>query len=149
MANIGPIVMIEDDVDDQDTFLIIVQQLNIKNKVLFFESPATAWDYLRDTLDQPFVIFCDINLPGESGLQFKKKIDDHPPLKEKSIPFIFYSTSVDARSVATAYKDITVQGFFKKEKGLQEIQNTMKVIFDYWKLSWHPNSSSTAPAKPL
>jgi len=116
MANVGPIVMIEDDPDDQDTFLIVLQQLKIKNKVHFFESPAATWDYLRDTPEQPFIIFCDINLPGESGLQFKKKIDDHPPLKEKSIPFAFYSTSVDTKSVASAYKDVTVQGFFKKER---------------------------------
>jgi CheY-like chemotaxis protein len=140
MANIGPIVMIEDDPDDQDTFLIVLEQLNIKNDVHFFETPASAWNYLRDTPHQPFIIFCDINLPGESGLQFKKKIDDHPPLKEKSIPFVFYSTSVDTQSVARAYKDITVQGFFKKEKSLQDIQNAMKIIFDYWKLSRHPNS---------
>jgi CheY-like chemotaxis protein len=99
-----------------------------------------AWDYLRDTTDRPFIIFCDINLPGESGLQFKKEIDAHPSLKEKSIPFLFYSTSVDAKSVASAYKDFTVQGFFKKERSLQEIQNSMKVIFDYWRLSRHPNS---------
>jgi CheY-like chemotaxis protein len=140
MADVGPIVMIEDDPDDQDTFLIVVQQLKIKNKVMFFESPTLAWKYLQDTIDQPFIIFCDVHLPGESGLDFKKKIDAHPPLKEKSIPFVFYSTSIDAETVATAYKDITVQGFFKKEKGLQDMQNSMKVIFDYWKLSRHPNS---------
>jgi len=139
MANVGPIVMIEDDPDDQDTFLIVLQQLNIQNKVLFFESPAAAWGYLQDTPDQPFIIFCDVNLPGESGLHFKKKIDEHPQLKEKSIPFIFYSTSVDAKSVASAYKELTVQGFFKKENGLQEIKNAMRIIFDYWKLSRHPN----------
>jgi CheY-like chemotaxis protein len=140
MANVGPVVMIEDDIDDQDIFLIVLQQLNIKNKVLFFDSPGSTWNYLWETTDQPFIIFCDVNLPGESGLHLKKKIDEHPPLKEKSIPFIFYSTSVDAQTVAHAYKDITVQGFFKKEKSLQEIQNSMKVIFDYWKLSRHPNS---------
>jgi CheY-like chemotaxis protein len=140
MANVGPIVMIEDDPDDQDTILIVFQQLKIKNKVLFFESTSLAWKYLRDSMDQPFIIFCDVRLPGESGLEFKKKIDAHPPLKEKSIPFVFYSTSIDAETVATAYKDITVQGFFKKEKGLQDMQNSMKVIFDYWKLSRHPNS---------
>lgn len=136
---LGPIVMIEDDPDDQNTFLIVLEQLGIKNKVNFFETAAAAWNYLRDTSDQPFVIFCDVRLPGENGLEFKKKIDEHPPLKEKSIPFIFYSTSVDKESVAIAFKDITVQGFFKKEKGLVEIQHALKVIFDYWTLSRHPN----------
>ena len=140
MANAGPIVMIEDDPDDQDTFLIVIEQLNIKNKVHFFDSPEAAWNYLRDTSHQPFIIFCDVDLPGKSGLQLKKQIDDHPPLKEKSIPFVFYSTSVDDKTVASAYKDITVQGFFKKEKSLQDIQHAMKIIFDYWKLSRHPNS---------
>jgi hypothetical protein len=46
---------------------------------------------------------------------------------------------VDAKSVASAYKDLTVQGFFKKENGLQDIKNAMRIIFDYWKLSRHPN----------
>lgn len=137
--NVGPIVMIEDDPDDQETFLVVLEQLGIKNTVRFFETAAAAWNYLRHTPDQPFVIFCDVRLPGENGLEFKKKIDAHPPLKEKSIPFIFYSTSVDTESVAIAYKDITVQGFFKKEKSLEDVQHAMKVILDYWKLSRHPN----------
>jgi CheY-like chemotaxis protein len=73
MANVGPIIMIEDDQDHQDTFLIVLEQLNIKNKVHFFESPAAGWDYLRDTPDQPFIIFCDINLPGEAAWNSKRR----------------------------------------------------------------------------
>ena len=140
MAKSGPIILIEDDEDDRDTMRIVLNQLEIKNELLIFDSPSAAISYLSTTSDRPFIILCDINMPEQTGLQFKKDIDANPQLRRKSIPFVFYSTATDAQAITEAYLEITVQGFFRKGDAMQDIKNTMKAILDYWMLCYHPNT---------
>ncbi len=53
---------------------------------------------------------------------------------------MFYSTSVSQASVNEAYDQLTVQGYFKKSSGYEEIKRTIKVIYDYWSICEHPSS---------
>ena len=99
-----------------------------------------ALNYLKTTADQPFVIFCDVNMPGLSGIEFKRRIDDDQQLRRKSIPFVFYSTSVDQKTVNEAYTQMTVQGFFQKKNSIEAIKNAIRLILDYWSECKHPNT---------
>src|SRR5687768_5619094 len=105
MAKEGPILIIDDDTDDHETLEEIFRELNVENKLLSFTRPTEAFLYLKTTEDKPFIIFCDVNLPEQNGVEFKRQIDGDPELRRKSIPFVFYSTSVDQRSVNIAYTE--------------------------------------------
>jgi CheY-like chemotaxis protein len=135
----GPIVLVEDDLDDQEIFANVLAELKIQNRLYSFDHCADAYDYLVLTKEQPFIIFSDVNLPGMSGLEFKRKIDDNHELRRRSIPFIFYSTSVDQKYVNKAYTKMSVQGFFEKKHNLGDIQQSIKMILDYWRACNHPN----------
>ena len=74
-----------------------------------------------------------------NGLELKRKIDNDPYLRLKSIPFVFYSTSVRQEQVIEAYSELTIQGFFKKENDITDARNTITTIIEYWKLCRHPN----------
>ena len=134
-----PIILIEDDQDDQDIFRELIVELGIPNPLIFFDNAPDAFEFLVED-GQPFLIFCDVNLPKQTGLEFKKVVDEHPELRKKSIPFIFCTTSIDSVAIAQAYLDMTVQGYFKKGSSMAEMKHTLKVIFEYWMLSAHPNS---------
>jgi CheY-like chemotaxis protein len=136
----GPIIVVEDDADDQKTFEEILVELHVPNKVLFFNSCLKAWEYLKETTDQPFIIFSDVNLPKQTGLEFKQRIDEDEYLRRKSIPFIFYSTSADQAVINKAYTTLSVQGFFKKSNSYKEIREDIRLIIDYWKSCRHPNT---------
>src|SRR6187402_3045725 len=110
----GPIIVLEDDADDHDILEAVLEDLNITNKIVWFTRADEAFDYLNSTSDQPFIIFSDVNLPGQNGLEFKRRIDAHPYLREKSIPFVFYSTAANEQIIKEAYTERTVQGFFQK-----------------------------------
>jgi len=140
MAKSGPIVIVEDDIDDQEIITDLLQELKVANKLVFFFKCTDAYHYLKASAQQPFVILCDINLPGMNGLDFKRQIDDDQELRQKSIPFIFFSTSDDKRIVIEAFTEMTVQGYFKKSSSIPELKKVLSVIIDYWKLSKHPNS---------
>ena len=141
MAKSGPIVIVEDDADDREILEDIFLELNVSNKRVYFDNAPDAFDYLKLTEDQQCLIISDINLPKLSGLQFKKQIDSDPELRNKSIPFVFLSTSAEKASVNQAYKDMTVQGFFKKKNSMQEQKALIELILFYWKECKHPNSA--------
>ena len=134
-----PILLIEDDRDDQDMFRELIVDLGIPNPLVFFDNAPAAFEFLVSN-GQPFLIFCDVNLPMQTGLEFKRLVDDHPELRKKSIPFVFCTTSIDPGAISRAYLDMTVQGYFKKGASMEEMRHTLKVIFEYWMLSVHPNS---------
>ena len=140
MAKSGPIVILEDDEDDQDILEEIFMKLNVKNKLVWFTTTDDAFKFLQTTSEQPFIIFSDVNLPRQNGIEFKRRIDSDKELRKKSIPFIFYSTSVDQQQVNEAYTHMTVQGFFQKGISYEEIKTDIKVILDYWQACRHPNS---------
>jgi response regulator RpfG family c-di-GMP phosphodiesterase len=140
MSRTGPIILIDDDPDDKFIFQYAMKEMNIKNELIYFDNCVKALEYLQKISVQPFIIFCDINMPICTGLEFKKIIDANEELRKKSIPFIFYSTSVDQDTVNKAYLDMTIQGFFQKELNIAEIRKNIKMILEYWLVCRHPNS---------
>ena len=132
--------MVEDDSDDVEIFNEVLQELGIPNPVVAFDKPHDAYHYLSAQDEQPYIIVCDVNLPGMSGLEFKNKLDNNEQLRKKSIPFVFYSTSAEKKYVLEAYLELTVQGYFRKAQNYQDIKNQVRIIFEYWKLCQHPNS---------
>jgi CheY-like chemotaxis protein len=135
----GPILLVEDDLDDQEFIVEALQLLGIRNRIEVFDNGQKALDFLNSSDQQPFLILSDVNLPIMNGLQLKSEIQQNDYLKKKSIPFIFLSTSADHKAVSEAF-DLSVQGFFVKENTYDGIQNQLKQIIDYWKNCQHPNT---------
>tara|TARA_Y100000815_G_scaffold116604_1_gene105242 strand:- start:69223 stop:69741 length:519 start_codon:yes stop_codon:yes gene_type:complete len=141
MYRSGPIVLVEDDADDKEVFEDIVKELGYENPVVWFDTTLKAYDYLKLTKDTVFIIFSDINMPYESGLEFKCRIDSDDHLRKKSIPFVFYSTTVNQKAVNEAYIKMTIQGFFQKGDDYKEMKELISIILKYWTYCHHPNTS--------
>ena len=140
MAKDGPIIIIEDDRDDQEILQDAFREIKVDNKLIFFGRAQDAIDYLLTTADKPLIIISDVNLPGKNGLEFKKQIDNDPFLRKKSIPFIFLTTYIDRRAVDKAYQEMTIQGFFKKADRYEELKEQLSLIVEYWERCKHPNA---------
>lgn len=134
----GPIIIIEDDLDDQDILTEIFQELNYKNEVIFFKEGEKALEYLTDTTIEPFIIFSDINMPRLNGMELRAKVHENEDLRIKSIPYLFFSTSAEQQYVIDAYSK-SIQGFFVKPKNYAEIKETIKTIVEYWQKCVSPN----------
>ena len=134
----GPIIIIEDDLDDQHILSEVFKSLECKNEVIFFSDGEKALQYLIDTSVEPFIIFSDINMPRLSGMELRNKIHENEDLRIKSIPYLFFSTSAEQDNVVDAYSK-SIQGFFIKPANYSEIRETIKVIVDYWTKCVSPN----------
>jgi CheY-like chemotaxis protein len=138
MNKIGPIIIIEDDLDDQEILSDVFSELGYKNEIIFFADGELALNYLTDTTIEPFIIFSDINMPKLSGMELRDKIHQNEDLRIKSIPYLFFSTSAEQENVVDAYSK-SVQGFFVKPSNYNEIKDTIKTIVEYWNKCVSPN----------
>jgi CheY-like chemotaxis protein len=134
-----PIVIVEDDADDQYFIRTICDKLGVTAELLFFENGLQALNYLETTQSKTFLILCDINMPVMNGIELRRKIQENTTLRKKSIPFIFLSTAARQKEVEEAY-DLTVQGFFVKASQLAEMEKSLELILKYWLKCKHPNS---------
>lgn len=137
MLKNGPIIIVEDDKDDQELFEEVIAELNVPHIIRFFDSCKTAFNYLLTTLERPFMIISDINVPGMSGLEFLNSINQTSSIKEKSIPFLFLTTSSDPCSINQAYQ-MSAKGFFVKPLSLQELKQLFRMIVNYWTMARRP-----------
>lgn len=135
----GPIVVIEDDPDDQLLLEMIFQKLAYPNKVIYFFDGQEALDYLNETQDVPFLILSDINMPKLNGFALREKLHNDARLKLKCIPYLFFSSAIDQRAVIDAYS-ISVQGFFVKPVTMTILEETISAILHYWTLCAAPNN---------
>ena len=139
MSKSGPIILVEDDEEDQLFFREALTALNVKNELVICSDGVEALDFLNTTTQQPFLILCDINMPRMNGLQLRVEINQNDYLRRKSIPFIFLSTAANKEDVQKAY-DLTVQGYFQKNQSFQELLVMLRLMIDYWKECKHPNA---------
>ena len=141
MSAQGPILIIEDDEDDQFMIGLALDQLNVPNGKHFFDNGQKALDYLLTTTEQPFLVLCDINMPLMNGLELQQIISKNEYLRKRAVPFVFLTTSANRDAVRIAY-DQTVQGYFKKASSFEGIKEQLQLIVAYWKSCLHPNNLS-------
>ena len=134
----GPIIIIEDDTDDQEILTEVFKELTCTNEIIFFGDGEDALKYLTETEIEPFIIFSDINMPKLSGMELRQKIHQNEDLRLKSIPYLFFSTSAEQSHVVDAYSK-SIQGFFIKPAKYNELKDTIKTIIDYWVKCVSPN----------
>ena len=140
MPKYGPIIIIEDDMDDRFILEEALREAGVNNELIFFDNGPESFEYLLSSSQQPFLIFCDVNLPRQNGIEFKRELDSHPILRAMSIPFIFYTTFVSQYAVNEAYNNMTVQGFFQKNNSHKELKDVIRIIIDYWRICRQPQA---------
>ncbi|HEY0060116.1 MAG TPA: response regulator [Flavisolibacter sp.] len=138
MNKSGPIIVIEDDPDDQEILADIFKKLGYKNTIKFFFDGEKALDYINDSDIIPFLILSDINMPRLSGFELKKKIQTDAKLQVKCIPYLFFTTATDKKSVIDAYS-VSAQGFFIKDNSEAELEKTIRIMIEYWLRCYSPN----------
>jgi CheY-like chemotaxis protein len=132
MNSLGPIIIIEDDVDDKSFFEDAFTKLGYPNELLFFTDGNKALDFLNDSTVVPFLILSDINMPRLDGFELRRKVKTDAALQIKCIPYLFFTTASSQKAVVDAYS-LSVQGFFVKQNTAAELEKTITVIMEYWK----------------
>ena len=140
MAKNYPIVIVDDDLDDRELIGELTMELRPDHELRYFVNGVEVLKYLESTPEQPFVILCDVNMPKMTGMELLQQIQRTPYLKQKSIPFVFLSTSGEKKYVTQAYEN-SAQGFFQKPSEIGELRAMLRLTYDFWAKCLHPHHS--------
>lgn len=131
------IVLIEDDDDDVNLIRKAFSEVEVSNPIISFTTCDKALKYLRSTKEDIFLIICDINLPRMNGLEFKRYINEENKISEKTIPFVFLTTTISHYIVKEALK-LYPQGYFQKPDNWKGWIDMVNTIIRYWQINVLP-----------
>ena len=141
MKKLGPIIVVEDDLDDQELLSEVFKSLNHHREVKFFADGYEALNFIESSDTAPFLILSDVNMPRINGFELRKKLSNSAKLNVRIIPFLFLTTGAQKEAVETVYAD-SAQGFFIKPSSLREFQKIIRKILDYWEECYSPAENS-------
>lgn len=131
MKKDGSIIIIEDDEDDRLIFREVLESLNLPNEIIFISDSTEVIPFLRQEHIQPFMIISDINMPRMNGFELRDEILKDPYLKEKTRPYVFFTTVGNGYTIEEAFKR-DIQGYFHKTPSLEQLKETLEEITTFW-----------------
>jgi CheY-like chemotaxis protein len=138
MKHNGPIIVIEDDSDDQQLLDETFKELNYPNEVIFFSDGHLALEYIVKERVKPFLIISDINMPKIDGFALRKMFHNNEALSVRCIPYLFFTSGANRQGVFDAYA-MSAQGFFIKPNSIADLRNTVRKIVEYWQECFAPS----------
>jgi CheY-like chemotaxis protein len=113
-----PIMVVEDDEDDQLLLQAIFEQLQVNHDIIYFANCMEAYSFLTSSAIIPALIISDINIPGTTGVEFKRMIEKKIELKHAAIPFYFFTTATHTPMLADVPN---VDGYFVKGRNYDQM----------------------------
>ena len=71
MNSDGPVIIIEDDIDDKEALEEVFKNLGYPNELMFYSDGQQALDFLNSSDVVPFIILSDINMPKLDGWKIR------------------------------------------------------------------------------
>lgn len=146
MADLGRILMVEDDPNDVELTLTALGEYNLANEVVVTRDGAEALDYLycrgsyagRST-DNPAVLLLDLKLPKVDGLQVLRQVKSDEKLRV--IPVVVLTSSREERDMVQSYQ-LGVNAYVVKPVDFHEFVNAIKELGVFWAVINQPPPGS-------
>lgn len=137
MINTHPILLVEDNPDDEALTLRALGKNGISNTVIVAHDGVEALDYLfgtgshvgRDLTIMPAVVLLDLKLPRIDGLEVLRRIraDERTAL----LPVVVLTTSRETLDIQQAYH-LGANSYIRKPVDFERFLQTIELIGRYW-----------------
>ena len=119
--------LIDDDIDDQEIFTLVLKSVNPSISCVVASDGIEAVSKLKkDDAFNPDLIFLDLNMPrmnGKECLQEIKKID-----RLKKTPVIIYSTSSEQQDIIET-RNLGAADYLEKQSSVAELRKKLAHFF--------------------
>jgi len=137
MATDRPILLIEDNADDEALTLRAFDRHRITNEVVVARTGTEALDYLfgegkhasRDLSVQPAVIFLDLKLPRMDGLEVLRRI--RASNLTSFLPVVVLTTSKEPDDIHQSYV-LGANSYIRKPVDFEQFLITVGKLAEYW-----------------
>lgn len=146
MAELLPILLVEDDPNDVELTLAAFAEYNLANKVTVVRDGEDALDYLfrrrkyeKLPKGNPVVILLDLKMPKVDGVDVLRQIKKEPDLK--STPVVILSSSNIDKDLTDCYK-LGVNAYVVKPVDFHNFIDAVKNIGIFWAIINEPPPGS-------
>lgn len=144
-----PILLVEDNQDDEVLTLRAFKKSNIRNPVIVARDGAEALDYLfgrnayagRDMSIQPQVVLLDVHLPKLDGLEVLRHIREDE--RTRLLPVVMLTSSNEERDMSGSYQ-LGVNSYVRKPVDVTSFFEAVRQLGMYW-LVLNETSSRSGP----
>lgn len=136
MAELKPILLVEDNPKDVELTLAALEQCQLANAVIVARDGAEALDHLyargahagRNSAD-PAVVLLDLKLPKIDGLEVLERIRADPRLRHT--PVVMLTSSREERDLVQSYR-LGVNAFVVKPVGFDQFFQAIRDLGMFW-----------------
>jgi two-component system, response regulator len=134
---IPPILLVEDNSDDEELTLRALKKNNIQNKVVVARDGEEALDYLfgtgayagRDLTVMPQVILLDLKLPKVDGLQVLQRL--RADRRTRVLPVVILTSSKEQQDLMEGYS-LGANSYIRKPVEFGQFIDAIKQLGLYW-----------------
>lgn len=120
-------LIIDDDPDDQELFLLAAGDLHEAPDCIFANNGVEGLALLNGLIDLPDFIFLDLNMPKMGGKECLIKIKENPRFKE--IPVVIISTS-SQHTHREEMQELGALDFITKPPHVTQLTKRLEEIFE-------------------
>ena len=126
------ILLVEDDDIDAIGIQRSLKSLNLLNPIHRTRDGLEALEALRnDTVERPFIVLLDLNMPRMNGLEFLSAVRSDARLSD-IVVFVLTTSQLDEEISAAYQKNIA--GYIVKSPSKQDYKQLIRFLENYWNL---------------
>jgi len=126
----GPILLVEDNPDDEKLTLRALKKNNIANPVVVARDGQEALDYLFDpNRALPAVVLLDLRLPRVSGLEVLKRM--RADAARKLVPVVILTSSKEESDIINGYA-LGANSYIRKPVDFEQFTDAVRHLGIYW-----------------
>lgn len=133
----GPILLVEDNPDDQKLTVRALKKNNITNDIIITEDGVQALDYLfctgqyaeRDVCQRPALVLLDLKLPKIDGLEVLRRL--RADERTKMVPVVILTSSKEERDLIKGY-ELGANSYVQKPVNFLEFVEAAGRLGVYW-----------------
>jgi CheY-like chemotaxis protein len=142
VADLRPILLVEDNPRDLELTQAALQKCNLANEVVVARDGAEALAYLyrREAFSDrpvghPAVVLLDLKLPKVDGLELLEMVKSDPTLRH--VPIVMLTSSREEQDVVKSY-DLGVNAFVVKPVDFSEFFQAIRDLGAFWAILNEP-----------
>lgn len=135
--NARPVLLVEDNPDDQALALRALRRSDIRAPVIIANDGEEALDYMfgtgayagRDYRERPALVLLDLKLPKVGGLDVLRRLREDQ--RTRSQPIVVLTTSNEESDLRNSYQ-LHVNSYVRKPVSSEQYDDVMREIGEYW-----------------
>ena len=138
----GPILLVEDNPDDEALILRVLKGHNLSNAVVVARDGPEALDYLFGTgvyegqdVARPAVVLLDLKLPKIDGLEVLERLRRDE--RTRSLPVVILTSSDEEKDLARSYA-LGANSYVRKPVNFVDFSKAVSQLGVYWLLLNEP-----------